>query len=191
MLNVYLFPKRFEPVVLNTSEQQVLEHKLNAFESRFAPKLSPEIQAGQSAELGPEPYSEQGVDRQFWLTERELNALLAKNTELADKLAIDLSDDLLSVRLRIPMDTDVPFFGGQLVKAHAGIEFKYAKEKPVIVLKGVSIMGVPVPNVWMGGLKNIDLVAYFGQSAGFWKSFSDGVEHIKVVEGVVQIELKE
>jgi hypothetical protein len=191
VLNVYLFPKRFEPVVLNVSEQRVLDHKLDAFEHPSAPELSPEKGSSSSTALQAIPYSEQGADRLLTLTERELNALLAKNTELANKLAIDLSDDLLSARLRIPMDEDFPFFGGKLLKARAGIEFRYAQEKPVLVLKGVSVMGVPVPNAWMGGLKKVDLVAYFGQSDGFWKSLSEGVKHVKVVEGAVQIELKE
>jgi len=67
----------------------------------------------------------------------------------------------------------------------------YLHDKPVIVLKGVSIMGVPIPNAWLGGLKNIDLVSEFGVDPGFWKSFSEGVEDIQVTDGQISIKLKE
>lgn len=53
------------------------------------------------------------------------------------------------------------------------------------------IMGIPVPNAWLGGIKNIDLVEKFGTKEGFWRTFSDGVEDIKVKEGFLQIKLKE
>jgi hypothetical protein len=191
VLNVFLFPKQFEPVQLSASEQQALEQKLELFEGYAVSKSSSSEQSGQSATFEPLPYSEQGADRTLSLTERELNAMLANNTELADKLAIDLSDGLVSARLRIPMDPDFPFFGGKLLKARAGVEIMFEREQPVVVLKGISVMGVPVPNAWLGGLKNIDLVERFGQTKGFWKSFSSGVDHVRVVEGALQITLKE
>ncbi|MFA7593574.1 MAG: hypothetical protein WCY26_07530, partial [Thiohalobacteraceae bacterium] len=61
----------------------------------------------------------------------------------------------------------------------------------VVVLKGVSLMGVPLPNAWIGGLKNIDLVQEFGAEQGFWKAFADGVEDIRVEDGRLKITLKE
>ncbi len=53
------------------------------------------------------------------------------------------------------------------------------------------MMGIPIPNAWLGGLKNIDLVSEFGADEGFWKSFSDGVENIQVEDGRIRIKLKE
>ena len=52
-------------------------------------------------------------------------------------------------------------------------------------------MGIPIPNAWLGGLKNIDLVSEFGVDPGFWKSFSEGVEEIQVADGRINIKLKE
>jgi hypothetical protein len=40
-------------------------------------------------------------------------------------------------------------------------------------------------------MKNIDLVEKFGTGQGFWKTFSDGIEDIKVEEGRLKITLKE
>jgi len=52
-------------------------------------------------------------------------------------------------------------------------------------------MGVPVPNAWLGGLKNIDLIEQYGSNDGFWKAFADGVDNINVEDGKIRIELKE
>ena len=59
------------------------------------------------------------------------------------------------------------------------------------MLKGVSVFGVPIPNAWLGNLKNVDLVAEFGGNQGFWKTFADGVETIQVTDGQLLINLKE
>lgn len=132
-----------------------------------------------------------GAKREITFSEKELNAMLAKNTDLADKAAIDLADNLASVKMIIPLDPDFPILGGKTLKANAGAELAYANGRPIIILKGVSVWGVPIPNAWLGNLKNVDLVKEFGGDEGFWKSFSDGVENIKVEDGQLKIKLKE
>ena len=52
-------------------------------------------------------------------------------------------------------------------------------------------MGVPLPNAWLGGLKNVDLVAEFGRDGGFWRLFADGVADVEVGEGQLRVRLKE
>ena len=116
---------------------------------------------------------------------------MAKNTDLAKKLAFDLSENLISAKLLLPVDEDFPVLGGKILRLRSGMEFRYNKGKPVVILKGITFMGVPIPNAWMGGIKNIDLVEKFGTEKGFWKTFSDGVEDIKVEEGFLKVKLKE
>ena len=195
-VKTYVFAREFKPVELSVKEEQVLENKLRALGYDVDVK-SPERLEDQSADiddrgfLKPERYTEDGARREVSFNERELNALLAKNTDLAKKLAIDLSDDLVSAKLLLPLEEDFPVLGGKTLRLNAGVEMAYAGEKPVIVLKGVSVMGVPVPNAWLGGLKNIDLVGEFGADEGFWKSFSDGVENIQVEDGRIRVRLRE
>ena len=141
--------------------------------------------------LKPEPYSEKNAPREITFTERELNALLAKNTDLAQKLAIDLANNLVSAKLLIPLEEDFPVLGGKTLRFNAGIGMAYQHDRPVIVLKGISIMGIPIPNAWLGGMKNIDLVSEFGVDPGFWKSFSEGVEDIQVTDDEINTKLKE
>ena len=62
---------------------------------------------------------------------------------------------------------------------------------PVVMLRGVTVMGVPLPNAWLGGMKNIDVIRESGGDAGFWKAFADGVESLRVEDGCVTVRLKE
>ncbi|HHH43936.1 MAG TPA: arginine N-succinyltransferase [Gammaproteobacteria bacterium] len=195
-LKTYLFASEFKPVELSVKEEQVLQTKLRALGYQtggrsMGQEREPVGELNEEGFLKPEPYSEVGAKREVSFNERELNALLAKNTDLAKKLAIDLSDDLVSARLLVPMDADFPVLGGKTLRFNAGVEMAYLQGKPVIVLKGVSIMGVPIPNAWLGGLKNIDLVSEFGNRDGFWKSFSEGVDNIRVENGKITVKLKE
>ncbi|MEN9424916.1 MAG: hypothetical protein RL122_2299 [Pseudomonadota bacterium] len=179
VLQYFLFPKPFKPVALDAQENAVLEHKLQ------------QIGLPSVADLTPEPYTEVGAPREISLSEKELNALLAKNTTMAETAVIDLADNLASAKILLPLDSEFPFIGGKTLKVNAGMELAYANNNPIIKLKGVSVWGVPVPNAWLGNLKNVDLVNEFGGNAGFWQSFAAGVEDIHVEEGHLLIKLKE
>jgi hypothetical protein len=190
----YIFPKEFKPVALTASEEQVLSAKLqriDSLQSSSTATRDPGKEESDGEFLQPEAYSEANASRSVTLTERELNGMLAKNTNMAKKLAIDLSDDLLSARLLVPVDEDFPIMGGQILKVRAGMELAYQNERAVARLKGVTIMGVAVPNAWLGGMKNIDLVEHYGSQAGFWKTFSDGVEDLHIEDGKITLLLKE
>jgi len=191
IINSYIFPNKFKPVVLSQKEESALSQKLKRFQGLGSSKLHTDTsKEAQATTLTPEKYSED-VDKVIGLTERELNALLAKNTSLSDKLVIDLSDKLLSVKLLIPVDQEFPFIGGKTLKVTTGIELAFKDSRPIVTFKGVSLMGVPIPNAWLGGLKNIDLIKEFGHEEGFWKAFSEGVEEMHAEEGRFMIKLKE
>ncbi len=143
-----------------------------------------------SGRLIPQKYTESGGKRNLSFSEKELNSLLASNSDMAKKLAIDLSQDLISARILIPLDRDFPMLDGKTLRVSAGVELAYKNSRPRVVLKGVTIMGVPIPNAWLGGLKNIDLIREFGDERGFWKSFSEGVEDIHVEDRQLKIKLK-
>jgi hypothetical protein len=90
----------------------------------------------------------------------------------------------------LPLDPEMPFFGGKTLKVTAGMDLHYKNGKPAVILKGVSVWGVPIPNAWMGDIKNIDLVDTYGDK-GFWKAFSEGVDDIEIGDGKLTIKLKE
>lgn len=207
VVKIYIFPSSFKPVVLSSKEEKRLEEKIDLFYgfgagtgkvntrgsdlAKGEDKSLSKNEIGPNGYLKPVPYSEKGASRAIEFTERELNALLAKNTDLAQKLAIDLAKDLISFKLLIPVDPDFPMFGGKTLRVNGGAELAFRQSKPVVKIKGISLMGVPLPNSWLGGIKNIDLVQEYGADAGFWKSFSTGVESIVVHDGKLAITLKE
>ena len=195
----YLFPKEFEPVELSIQEENVLKAKINQLQDvKLTQSIEQEgnaksesYQEEKSTPLDPERYSEKGAQRTVSFSERELNALIAQNTDLAPKLAVDLSDNLASAKILVPLDPTLPIVGGKTLKVTAGLELRYENQQPVIALKGISLWGVPVPNAWLGGLKNVDLVREYGSQGGFWHLFSEGIEYIRVEEGQLTIKLKE
>ncbi len=195
-LKTYVFAREFQPVELSGKEQETLDGKLLKLgfepESRRAQAFRPSTKEFDAkGALKPEPYSEAGGRREVSFNEREMNALLAHNTDLARRLAIDLAENLVSVKFLVPMEPDMPVLGGKTLRLNAGVAIAYRDGKPSVALKGVSIMGVPLPNAWLGGLKNVDLVREFGGGPGFWQSFSSGVEDIRVEEGFVKVTLRE
>jgi len=199
LLRTYIYAKDFTPVELAAEEQQVLDEKLRALGYQPAPGDPAMADAGSRSGntetdqewLRPERYAEEGAPREVNFSERELNALLANNEDIARKLAVDLADDLVSARLLVPVDPDFPIMGGKTLRVAAGVEMAFRDARPVVVLKGVSVMGIPIPNAWLGGLKNIDLIGEFGDQGGFWQGFADGVDNIRVEEGQLKVKLKE
>lgn len=187
LVKIYVFPSEFKPVSLSAKEENLLNQKLGQLN---LPALSGSSTTPANA-LKPEAYSERNARREVAFSEREVNAIIAHKSNMADKLAIDFSDNLASVKLLLPLDPEMPVMGGQTLSLHAGIEFNFVSGKPVVRLKGVSAWGVPVPNAWLGNLKNVDLVGAFGESEGFWQAFSDGIDYIKVSDGKLLVKLKE
>jgi hypothetical protein len=185
----YLFPTAFTPVLLNEKDQQLLDQKLERLVGNAG--TATQQSTGTKKTLEPEAYSEVGASREINFSEKEFNALLAKNTDLASKLAFDFSDNLASAKLLVNMDPDFPVLGGKTLKVTAGMEFKMVDGRPVAILKGVSVWGVPIPNAWLGNLKNTDLNKEFGEAGGFWQAINEGVEEIAVIEGMLHIKLKE
>ena len=193
-IRTYVYARDFKPVELSRNERNTLGSKLRALgvdPSAVLPRASGEDEFDAEGRLVPEKYTEDPSKRDVRLSEREVNALVASNPEFARRFAVDLSDDLASAKLLIPVDPEMPVLGGKTLRLTAGLELDYRNGRPLVILRGVSVMGVPIPNAWLGGLKNVDLVGEFGGDPGFWKSFSDGVESIEIRDGELRVKLKE
>jgi len=191
--NLYASP--FTPTRLSEHEQQVLNEKLDYLErgiqrQNLNPDSKPDETNGEGR-LNPEPYKEDVSKREIRISEKELNSLIAKDDETARRVAIDLSRDMVSLKVLIPVDQDSPILGGKTIRLSCGITLRHYAGKPVVALRGVSIGGVPIPNAWLGGIKNTDLVREFGEQGGFWDTFPKGIENIRVSDSSLYIKLKE
>ncbi|MCR9279569.1 MAG: arginine N-succinyltransferase [Pseudomonadaceae bacterium] len=197
-VRTYFYASSFDAVALSEKEQVRLDNKLSDMglnpQDLMPNAARPATSSDRFAADGrliPEAYSEEGARRDVRLSERELNAMVASNADLASRFAIDLSDDLASAKLLVPMDPDFPVFGGQTLRLTAGLELAYANGRPKVVLKGVSVGGIPMPAAWLGGLKNVDLVEQFGGDPGFWQAFAAGIDSIAITDGNLAVTLKE
>ena len=197
VVRTYIFPSEFKPVTLSEKEERSLNDKLAELDvleslgNDGQVEISGNVVDTEQERLEPEAYTERGASREITFNERELNALVASNTDMAKRLAVDLSDDLASAKLLIPLDPDFPIMGGKTLRLNAGVQLSFNNDRPVVILRGVSVMGVPIPNAWLGNLKNVDLVSEFGADEGFWKAFAAGVDLIEVNDGQLRIRLKE
>lgn len=192
VLRTYVYAKDFKPVELDQKEQTVLDTKLRVL--GYDPEPVPAVEPGRETDqqwLRAERYQEDLAKGALSFSERELNSLLAKSPDLAKRVAMDLSDNMVSARILVPVDPDFPLLGGKTLRVSTGLEMAYHSGRPIIILKGVSIMGVPIPNSWLGGLKNVDLIGEFGDEQGFWSGFAQGVEDIQVQDGNLSIKLKQ
>jgi len=187
-VRTYVFPAEFKPVTLSASEERRLDGKLQRLGWQ---RETPPRNSADGESLKPEAYAESADDRQVTLSEKEINALIGGNPDFARRVAIDLADDLASAKILIQIPEDFPVMAGRILRVNAGLEVRLTDARqPVIALKGVSVMGVPIPNAWLGNLKNVDLVGEFGDR-GFWKAFADGVEDLQVRDGELYLKLRE
>lgn len=169
----YVFPAELTPVTLSQTETKVLETKVD-----------------RVLQAEPAAYSEDETSRSIRFTERELNALLAQQTDLERRLAIDLSDNLASATLLVPVPPDFPIMGGKTLRLNSGIEIVQREDSSIgMIFRGLSVGGVPLPDAWLGNLKGVDLAGSGG--SGFWKQFAAGIEKISVKDGELQIRLRQ
>ena len=191
--NIYAAP--FTPTALTAAEQLVLKSKLARLtEEDHNPSANTAravLTNSATTPLEPEPYSEDESKREIRLSEKELNALIAKDPETAKHVAVDLAKDLVSVKLLVPMAKDFPVLGGKTLRVNLGVVLKYTNNKPVVAIRGMSLGGIPIPQSWWGEIKNLNLVEQFGRKGGFWDQFAKGVENIDIQEGQLRVKLKE
>lgn len=173
----WLFPAPVKQTTLNPQEEAVLEAKLNTLKEESPAAL----QSG--------PYREHPEDRVIYFTQRELNSMIARNSDLAGRVSFYLSDNQISAAMLVDMPEDFPVLGGKTVRLSTGLHVDYQQGRPVITVQGISIMGVPLPAAWLGGIKGRDLVSFYSSEGGFWQVFSSGVKDLRVEDGKLRVEL--
>ncbi len=123
--------------------------------------------------------------KEIVLTERELNGLLNRNTNLGETLRLTLATDEIHARIETDMDEDLPVVGGRKLKAKARFLVKSVEGTPSLVLDDLTVWGASLPNDWLGGMKGQDLLGeIFGSGGGL-----GGIEEIRIERGQLVIRL--
>lgn len=180
-----------EAVTLDVEEQAELEAKLQALGPRDAEPRpdqapgDPIIDLDAEAEpLVPELYEERAEARSVRFSERELNALIAQDPDLAGRVAMRLTPGQVSTRVRIDVPADIPLLGGRVLNVRSGVRFETEDGRVHARLVGVSVAGIPLPDAWLGGLKDEDLLVLEP-----FQQLRAGIESIEVRDGELVLEL--
>ena len=184
----WLTPTQMEPVTLGRDEIHALEAKLSELHKARGIDW-PEHPETEAPSPAPAPYRERPEDRIIEFTERELNAMIARNPDLAGRMALHLGQDTLSANMLIPMPEDFPLFGGRELRVSTGLSIHQREDGPAFIIEGVSLMGIPLPAAWLGGLKGQDLMELYRPHSGFWHAVGEGIEDVRVEQGLLRVEL--
>ncbi len=192
----------YRPVTLTPPEQQVLEQKLTA--ATGEPVVIGEKTPGESGSPDGSPAAitidskSPGVfaaadNRTIILTEHELNGYLHHNTDLGERLKFDLRPNAFVVRLIQPIEPEVPVVGGKTLRVNVtlGAYIDPTTSRFRMEVDDISVGGVPIPNAWLGDIKNQDFFAGAEYGDGFLRRFADGIENFEIRNGEMLIRLAE
>lgn len=160
-----------QPVKLSAEEKVELDQKLDSIQK-----------------VPAEPQYEKGT-REIVLTERELNGLLNDQTDLGQKLKIELGTGVVIARLETDIDPDLPILGGHHLKARARAFVKTDAGRPRLIFDDLTVWGISLPNDWLGHLKGQDVLKDLVDPAD--GNSLPGVDSIQVERGLLKIHLKE
>ena len=166
---IYFWVNRpIKPVILAAAEQQQLNQKIEQVQERTYDKGAKIIE----------------------LSEREINALFHHNTNLGDKIRLELATDAIHARIATDLDSDIPVVGGRKLKAKARFELTDENNNPAIILDDLTVWGVSLPNAWLAELKGENLLSNLGINPSK-NELGKGIKTLKVQNGKVTIELAE
>ena len=177
---VLWYNRPIKPVVLTEPEMTVVETKIAAMQPPVEepPAVDPET----PAEYVP------GA-REIAFTDRELNGLLNKHTALGDQVAFQFTPGAVLARIETPLPEDIPIIGGNKLRARAKFAVDTTGPNPALALEDITIWGISIPNDWIGGIKNTNLL---GEAFGSENSQGiPGVESLTIERGRLLIQLKE
>lgn len=185
----YFHGSAFSPVVLSQQEQQVIDGKLELAGGDAI------FNASDVLEPNDKPIELRVNDpRTIIFTEREINAVLHHNTDLADKLYIDLKNDAIVARVVYPVQEDVAVVGGKTIRANITMQVFLDENRQLqIALGDVTVSGIPLPNAWLFDAKGKNLIDLDSgpDGTGILQRIADGIADFKVEKGQIRIRLNE
>jgi len=185
----YFHGNAFSPVELSQNEQREIDGKL-------------ELAGGDAVFSGTEvlepndkPIVLREEDRRTIIfTEREINGLLHHNTDLAEKLYIDLKQNALVAKVIYPFQEDTPVVGGKTLRLNITMKVFLDENRELqVALDDVSVGGIPLPNAWLFDLKDKNLIDLDSgpEGTGILQRIADGISDFKVENGQIRIKLNE
>jgi len=197
----YNFHGSIKPTELSQPEQVVLSEKL-------------EVVTGEPVEIHPDGMEASGVitthdgepievdddkiyaddRRTLILTEREINGFLHHNTDLAERIHIVLGTNTITAKTITHFQPETPMVGGKTLRVNFTLgAYLDANGRFALEVRDISAGGVPVPNAWMGDIKNKNLIDLGDnpEGSGILQKIAEGIADFKVENGQIRIRLNE
>lgn len=173
---VFWYNRPIQPVVLTEPEQTEIQTKLAAMQAA-AEEEPPDVEDYVPGE------------REIAFTDRELNGLLHEHTQLGDQVEFQFVPGAVLARMETLLPEDIPLIGGRKFRARAKFAIDGSGPEPLLALQDLTVWGISVPNDWLGGIKNTNVLGQaFGASEG---EGIPGVESLVIERGRLVISLKE
>ena len=202
-VTLWWLKRPIEPVTLDPKEQAVLDEKVRVFEqakipapagdpvgSSTPPATVTDGSAHEGGSPAPEPVYLPG-SKTLRLTERELNALLNQNTDLGDKVRVELAKNAVHAYLAIPIPPDFPIGGGTTFRARGRFQINVVEgQPPTAMLEDLTVLGLSLPQAWLGDLKGRNLFEDRPGNPGNG-AFLQGIKSLKVEPGNLVLEVNE
>ncbi len=185
----YFHARAFSPVELSQNEQLVMDGKLELAGGDAVFTNADALEASERPIVVRED-----DPRTIIFTEREINGVLHHNTDLADKLYIDLKKDAVVAKIVYPVQEDVAVVGGKTLRANVTMQIYLDDSgKLQIALGDVTVSGIPLPNAWLFDAKGKNLIDLDSgpDGTGLLKRIADGIADFKVEDGQIKIRLNE
>ncbi len=167
---IWWIQRPVEPVVLTASEKQEVQAKVE--------QLQP-----------PAESSYQPGKKTISFTEHELNGLLNEHTELGEALKFEIEKDSINAHIVHTLPPDSPILAGKTLRGRAQMELVFEESRPRLVIKDVTFYGISLPNAWLGGVKDRDLINDLSGGSGADGVRFSGVESFKLEKGRIDITL--
>ncbi|MBL9133614.1 MAG: hypothetical protein JNG86_20560 [Verrucomicrobiaceae bacterium] len=169
-------PAPFKPVALNAQEQQAFEQKIQAI----------------SAPAATEPATTNLDKRTLVITEKEVNAWLAKN-ELGESVQVRFDNGKISAAAILKLPDDFPLLAGQKIKLSLALaaQLNDTSRHFALQVDEVSVGGLPLPNDWIGGIKGMNLVDESAKKDPALEQFLKGIRKFEIANGNVTVSLNE
>lgn len=185
----YFHGNAFSPVELSQNEQMAIDGKLELAggDAVFA--------GNDVLEPNDKPIVLREEDRRTIIfTEREINGLLHHNTDLAEKLYIDMKKNALVAKVIYPFQEDTPVVGGKTLRLNITMKVFLDENRELqVALDDVSVGGIPLPNAWLFDLKDKNLIDLDSgpEGTGIMQRIADGISDFKIENGQIRIRLNE
>jgi hypothetical protein len=206
----YYFHASITPTKLSEREMVVLNEKIKVIEETSADSPGVLIESGQVKVLPPVdgapatppvpapvpvPVEAPRDVRTLVLTQRELNGILNNNTEFGQYVKVDLKPGYFDITTIVPVEQDVPFFGGKTIRASVDLTLKKAEGGDlVLAVRDVSVLGIPMPAAWLEGvgvMKGDNLLKDLKDQYPWFERFVAGIERVEIAGGEMKVKLAE